>query len=249
LNGLDDPARGESPGGLLKRKAALRNYYNRIYAGFVSRLASCPQSGAMLELGSGSGFLKEFIPDVITSDVLQYPGVDRVVDAASLPFPDHGLRAIFMLNVFHHLPDAGAFLREAQRCLVPGGRVIMVDQYPGWISTPIFRHAHHEQFDPRAREWPFESSGPLSGANGALAWIVFERDRVKLEEMVPDLRLDRYRPFAPMSYWLAGGLKRWTLVPGRMLGVVDWLDELLIKISPRFGSFVEIDLVRTGKQS
>lgn len=243
---LDNPARGGALGDLLHRKKALREFYKGVYSGFASRLASCPQSGAALELGSGSGFLKEFIPDVVTSDVLPYPGVDCVIDAASLPFPDKGLRAIFMLNVFHHLPAVESFLLEAQRCLVPGGRIIMVDQYPGWISTPIFRYAHHEPFNPRAREWSFESSGPLSGANGALAWMVFERDKARLEALVPDLRLDRYRPFAPLGYWLAGGLKRWTLLPGGTYRAVNRLDELLVRISPRFGSFVEIDLIKTG---
>ena len=246
MSGLDDPGRGGELSRLLRDKKALRNFYCQVYSYFASSLESCPRGGTVLELGSGSGFLRDFIPEVVTSDVLAYSGIDRVVDATAMPFPENSLRAVFMLNVFHHIPDVAAFLREAGRCLVPGGRVVMVDEYPGWISTPVFRYVHHEPFDPDAREWSFGSSGPVSGANGALAWIVFERDREKLAGLVPDLRLDRYRPFAPLSYWLAGGLKRWTLLPGKTHRIAGWLDEILLRISPRFGSFLQVELVKSG---
>ncbi|MEK7477726.1 MAG: class I SAM-dependent methyltransferase [Candidatus Coatesbacteria bacterium] len=244
----DDPGREPALRALVRGKPALRHFYERIYAGFAERLRACPP-GVALELGSGAGFLKDVLPEVVTSDVLPYAGVDRVVDAAALPFPDGGLRAIFLLNVFHHLPDAGAFLREARRCLAPGGRVIMVDEYPGWIGTFVYRYIHHEGFDPKAREWSFPSSGPISGANGALAWIVFQRDRARFETMVPELKLDRWRPIFPLGYWLAGGLKRWSLLPGRTHVVADWVDRQLLRISPKFGSFVEVELVKTGESA
>lgn len=249
MNELDSPERAGELRKLILGKPGLRRFYENVYAIFAARLAECPREGTALELGSGAGFLKELIPGVVTSDVLPYPGVDQVVDAAALPFPDGSLRAIFMLNVFHHLPDAGAFLREAQRCLLPGGRVVMVDQHPGWISAPVFRHLHHEPFDPRAREWSFATSGPLSGANGALAWIVFRRDHARLGELVPLLRLERYRPAFPLGYWLAGGLKKWSLLPGFLAGFSDRLDGLLLKISPEFGSFAEVCLVRENAKS
>jgi SAM-dependent methyltransferase len=228
----------------IRDKPALRAFYADAYAKFADCVARCPARGDVLELGSGGGFLRDTMPDVITSDVLPYPDVEHVVDGTRMQFADASLRAILLLNVFHHIPDAAAFLREASRCLVPGGRIFMVDQYPGWLSTPIFRHAHHEGFAPEAPDWAFPSTGPLSGANGALAWIVFERDRDRFAREFPTLERVTFAPHTPLGYWLSGGLKWWSLVPGFAIGAAGRVDRALAKLSPRLCSFVDIELVR-----
>ncbi|HEX7663729.1 MAG TPA: hypothetical protein VF407_04435, partial [Polyangiaceae bacterium] len=101
-----------------------------------------------------------------------------------------------------------------------------------------------EPYAPEATEWAFASTGPLSGANGALAWIVFERDRATFERRFPGLRLERFEPCAPLRYWVAGGLKSWSLLPGWAFGAATLLDNTLVAVSKRFGSFVDIEIVR-----
>lgn len=228
----------------IRDKPALRAFYQEVYGKFAACVARCPAEGAVLELGSGGGFLREVLPDVVTSDVLPYPGIDTMVDGTRMPFADGALRAIVMLNVFHHIADCAAFLREAARCLVPGGRIFMVDQYPGWLSTPIFRWVHHEGFAPESSTWEFASSGPLSDANGALAWIVFERDRERFVREFPELELVRYAPHSPLRYWLSGGLKWWSLIPRFGVAAATRLDRALERVSPRLCSFVDIELAR-----
>ena len=78
----------------------------------------------------------------------------------------------------------------------------------------------------------------------ALAWMVFERDRERLAREFPGLELVRYRPHSPLRYFLAGGLKSWSLLPGRAFGAATALDRALTRLSPRFGSFVDVELVR-----
>jgi hypothetical protein len=39
--------------------------------------------------------------------------------------------------------------------------------------------------NPDAADWSFPAVGPLSGANGALPWILFERDRARFEREFP----------------------------------------------------------------
>src|SRR5215469_5333645 len=185
MNELDDPARIEDLRRLIQNKAGLRHYYLEAYGRYSQCLQRCPSEGIALELGSGGGFVKELIPEILTSDTLPYSGVDRVIDATKMPFKDGSVKAIFMLNVFHHIPDVGSFLKEAERCLKSAGRLLIVDQHPGWISWPIYRFLHHEGFNSKAEDWRFQSSGPLSGANGALAWIVFNRDRDKFQARFP----------------------------------------------------------------
>jgi SAM-dependent methyltransferase len=241
---LDDPGRAPALVAVIRSKPALKAWYEEMYARYVEVLARCPADGLAIEIGSGAGFARDVVPGLATTDVLPYSGVDQVVDACHMPFADGDLRFIGMLNVFHHVPDVEAFLREAERCVRPGGRCLVLDQHPGWIGGAIFKYAHHEGYDPTAREWRFESSGPLSGANGALAWIVFRRDRDRLARLFPRLKLVRYETHSPLRYWLAGGLKPWSLLPGWGFGAASALDRALVRMSAEFGSFSAVEIER-----
>lgn len=240
---LDDPARLQEIRARVHGKPFLKLFYLDVYQRYQACIERSPVSGDIVELGSGGGFVKQVLPEVLTSDVIAYEGIDQIVDATAMPFADASLRTILMLNVFHHIPDAEAFLRECQRCLQPGGRVLIVDQHMGWISRPILQHLHHEACDPAAKDWKFQSTGPLSSANGAMAWMVFQRDRQRFEALFPGLELLGYRPHTPLSYWLAGGLKSWSLVPGFLYPLARSFDKALAWCCPNLGSFVDIELV------
>ena len=73
--------------------------------------------------------MKDVIPTMITSDVIPYPSLDRVIDATAMPFADAELAAICMHNVFHHIADVESFLAEAARVLKPGGRMLIVQPF------------------------------------------------------------------------------------------------------------------------
>ena len=247
MEALDSHSRVSEIRAQIERKPSLKCLYQEIYEKYIECLNRCPESGIALELGSGAGFPKQMVPELITSDILPYEGVDQVVDATQLPFEDQSLRFIGMMNVFHHIPDAERFLQEAQRCLLPGGRLFIVDQHPGYISTPILRFIHHEPYDARAASWKFESRGPLSDANGALAWIVFVRDRNTFQQLFPNLQLVQYSPHTPLRYWLMGGLKDWNLLPGPAFPFATKMDRILTWISSGLGSFVDIEVVKCGQ--
>jgi len=244
VNELDDPERIAYLRNLIQGKPGLRRYYQDVYRRYSECLQRCPEEGIAIEVGSGGGFVKEMIPEIVTSDTLPYSGVDRVIDATRMPFQNDSLKAIFMLNVFHHIPDVAAFLKEAERCLKPDGRLLIVDQHPGWIGWPIYRFLHHEGFDTKAEDWQFQSSGPLSGANGALAWIVFQRDRDKFKSLFPSLEVLKYEPHTPLGYWLSGGLKPWSLVPAWGVDWVVRIDKLLVNASKELGAFVDIEIAK-----
>jgi SAM-dependent methyltransferase len=227
----------------IRRKRALSLFYEEVYRKYAACLARCPTDGIAVELGSGGGFVKSVLPCVMTSDVVGYPEVDCVVDATRMPFDDESLRAILMMNVFHHIPDVVAFLNQATRCLKPGGRIFMLDQHLTWFSRLVYRYGHAEPFDPESPEWRFE--GRLSGANGALAYVVFERDRHIFEQRFPRLRLVTFRSHTPLRYFLAGGLRNWTLLPGWASSVAAALDDKLIGVWPTAGSFVDIEIVKS----
>ena len=229
---------------ILARKAALRRWYFEMYEGFRACSSRCPVEGLTVELGSGGGFAKEVVHELITTDVRPGRGIDRVVDATALPFGASSVRLICMLNVFHHIPDVAAFFAEAVRVLVPGGRVMIIDQHLGVLSRPIYRFGHDEPCDPGARRWSFENSDGRTGANGALAHIVFRRDRARFDRDFPELSIVGYRPHSPLRYWLAGGLRRWSLLPRFGFPMATGLDRLLARLSAQACSFVDVELCR-----
>ena len=243
---LDDPARASEIKKTIQEKSLLKSFYLDMYRRYAHCIARCPPTGAAVEIGSGCGFAKQIIPQIVTSDLISYPGIDCVINATKLPFRDLSLRAILMLNVFHHIPDVAAFLSEAERCLAPKGRLLIIDQHSGMISKHIYRHLHFEPYDRITPDWSFKSEGPLSGANGALPWIVFQRDHDRFARRYPSLELLSYRPHSPLKYWLSGGLRKISLVPPWMLWLVSKLDENLALKCPDLGSFVDIEIKKNN---
>jgi len=244
MDDVNSPERHSEIHQTIQRKKALKNLYSEVYQKYNQCLAKCPEDGIVIELGSGAGFTKEVLPNVVTTDVIAYANIDQVVDATHMPFENESLRAIFMNNVFHHISNVEKFLFEAQRCMKKGSRLLIVDQHPGFFSQYIYKYLHSETFDPKRKNWDFPSKGPLSDANGALAWIVFQRDREIFEQKYPRLKVVSYTPHTPLRYWLSGGLKNWSLLPGFLFDPATRLDKGLTSLSPALGSFVDIEIVK-----
>jgi SAM-dependent methyltransferase len=191
------------------RKATLVNkkFLSMIYQEWYERLENISiKSGRSLEIGSGPGFLKKYIQNTITSEVFFVPGIDIVADAMMLPFSSESLSNIFMTDVLHHIPDVSKFFEESERCLINKGRIIMVEPWNNSWAKLIYTKLHHEPFNIYS-DWKINSTGPLTGANGALPWIVFVRDKVLFEKKYPNLKIIIIEPLMPISYILSGGLK------------------------------------------
>lgn len=209
---LDSPETTAVRREIVRSKPFLRAVYEEWYQLIARRLPN--RLEPVLELGAGGGFMEEVIPGLITSDVFKVPGIDRVEDARDLQFEDESLAAIVMTNVLHHIPQVDRFLNEAERVLIPGGRVIMIEPWnTGW-SRFVHRHLHTEPMVTDTDEWSFPESGPLSGANAALPWIVASRDREQLERRFPTLRVTETAPLMPFRYILSGGVSMRSLQPG-----------------------------------
>lgn len=209
---VDDPQSTILRRRIIQEKGFLRRLYCEWYSLICDRLPS--EKTDVLEIGSGAGFLQEFLPQVITSEVFSLAGVERVEDATDLSFEDASLDAIVMTDVLHHVPDVGGFLHEAARTLRDGGRVLMVEPWVTRWSTWVFQNFHHEPFLPETADWRLPDGGPLSMANGALPWMVFVRDRAQFEVQAPELRIASIEPLMPVSYLASGGISMRALLPG-----------------------------------
>ena len=158
---------------------------------------------------------------------------------------DRALRGIVMTDVLHHLPEPRRFLAEAARCVRPGGVVVMIEPWATPWSRLIYRHLHHEPFRPEA-DWTFPRSGPLSGANGALPWILFERDRQQFEREFPEWKIDGIELMMPFCYLLSGGVSLRSLVPGWTFPALRGFERLLNPYATHLAMFAKIALKRVA---
>jgi SAM-dependent methyltransferase len=218
---LDSPETTALRRQIILSKPFLRSLYLDWYRSIESRIPDA--EGAILEVGAGGGFLEQEIPELITTEIFNVPGIRAVVDAQKLPFASDSFRAIVMTNVFHHIPDVTLFLDEAERILIPGGRIIMVEPWNTAMSRIMHERFHDEPMLPESPSWKFPTSGPLSGANAALPWIVVQRDRERLETQWGFSVLEA-EPFMPFRYLVSGGVSLRSLQPGWMYPIWKWID-------------------------
>ncbi len=195
---------------LISRKGFLRRVYEEWYRAIVAQLP--PGAAPVLELGSGPSFLKDRIPALVTSDIQWEAELDVVLDGLHLPLARGALRCIVMTNVLHHLSDVRLFMSGAARVVQPNGIIVMIEPWVTCFSRLVYAF-HHEPFRPDAGDWSFPPSGPLSGANGALPWIIFARDRGRFERDFPMWRIEKVEPMMPLVYLLSGGVSLRSLVP------------------------------------
>jgi hypothetical protein len=161
-----------------------------------------------------------------------------------LPFRDGSLRAIVMTDVMHHISEPVPFLAEAERALVGGGRVLMIEPWVSAWSSFVYTRFHPEPFRPEASTWEFPSGGRLSGANGALPWIIFHRDLAAFRSRFPRLDLVRVDPFMPFRYLLSGGVSMRGLAPAWSFGLWKGIERLLAPWMRQLAMFAFIVIER-----
>lgn len=201
--------------------------------------------GPILDVGAGSNRFKSLDRDVISLDIAAAPWVDVQGDACRLPFADASLAGIAMLDVLHHLVDPLPFFREAQRCLKPGGRLVLIEPGMTPLSYPFYRYLHREPADlgvdpltPRVTHGPAD---PFD-SNQATPTLLFKRieHRIRLLERVPAMRLLSADWLSLFAYPLSGGFQRWSLLPGQLTVPLLWLEDRLL---PSLGPFLAFRLM------
>jgi SAM-dependent methyltransferase len=126
-----------------QKKPQLQEVYRDFHRLIAAQLdRSVP--GLIVELGSGMGSIKETIPDCITTDLFPNPWLDRQENAYRLSFGDGTVSHLILFDVWHHLRYPGTALREFERVLAPGGRVIVFDPAISLTGGLIYGLFHHE---------------------------------------------------------------------------------------------------------
>ncbi len=211
-----------------------------VYSNYYRKIISWSRKGKSLEIGGGTGNLKEFSSNVISTDLALTPWLDAVADAQSLPFPDGVFTNIIMIDVLHHIEQPRLFLSEAERLLEPGGRIIMVEPAITLLSAPFYKWFHPEPVDMKADPLAQISPDPerdLFDANQAIPTLLCGRDFKRLTQHFPSLRLKTIEKFDFFAYPLSGGFRRWSLIPVWAVPGILKLENLISPFISSWGAF------------
>jgi len=227
-------------------------WYRELYRDQFKDFAN-PAALSILEIGSGTSPLKRFLPNVITSDVLDLDYLDIVFDCHEIDrldaVEDNSLDVITLTNVLHHLKSPILFLNRAATKLKAGGKVVATEPFFSALSTPIFKYLHHEAIDFRISEPELgQVQGPLASANIALPWLIFFRRPEWLQRLNDNFDLTAFsvRPFSALSYMATGGISHRLPVPGFLYRMLFLADLALSRRFPAFcAAFFTVTLTRS----
>jgi SAM-dependent methyltransferase len=137
-----------SPQGGPARRFVVRNLYatqnssRAVRAALAGVLAELAPGEFGLDLGGGA---RRLHPNLLNLDVADLAQVDIVAPADELPFRDGSLRLVVAQEVFEHLADPPAMVRELRRVLRPGGLCYVQTPWMlGWHLGPhdYWRFSH-----------------------------------------------------------------------------------------------------------
>lgn len=237
----------------LRKNANLMFWYQELYKELFSSIPDISNK-QVLEIGSGASPLKNFLPTVITSDVLNLEHLDIVFDCHQIAHlkevPDNSIDIVTLTNVLHHLRDPLQFLRDMTKKLAKGGQVFLVEPYFSFISYPLYKLLHHEPVNFKiSRPVLAEVQGPLSSSNQAIPYMIFFLRPDWLQELSESyvLKETRYGFFTSLAYMASGGISRIIPIPSWIYRPYFVMDRMLAQRFPKmFASFFSVRLVVKG---
>ena len=190
--------------GFEKSNRALGFLYKEWYE-LISKLLS-ELDGINIELGCGASFIDQINKSIKKTDVFFNSNTDFKLNAMDIGKDfENKISNIILVNVFHHISNPELFLKSAEKSLLVGGRIIMIEPSNNYWSRLVYKFLHHEPFDTKQIEWEFDSKDPLLDSNQALSWIIFERDYDKFKNLFPMFSIIQKKNMMPFSYLLSGG--------------------------------------------
>jgi len=117
---------------------------------FIADTGALDEPADVLEIGSGTGGLLhtlirrghrargvEINADLVAESRRWFGDLPiRLVTGVALPFPDASFDVVVSFDVFEHIPDSDAHLREVRRVLRPGGAYLI--QTPNKWANVVF---------------------------------------------------------------------------------------------------------------
>lgn len=234
---MDDSLRITAHKKILRKKEILKYVFKRVHDRFdYLDKKYLIGNGVRVEIGSGVAEMKVNYKDVLSSDVVPNPELDLIIDAMDMNLESNSVRVLFLNNTFHHIPDVTKFFKECERVLIKGGGLIILEPYYGPLARILYKNLFKsESFDISQKSWLQENASAMVGANQAMSYIVFKRDREIFEKEYPRLHIiksERSKDW--LLYLLSGGLNFRQLIPNSLLKLVEGIQFILSPLSPLF---------------
>lgn len=216
---------------ILEKKRMLRDVFTEFHHLFnkLNHQFFTTGHGLEVELGAGVSPIRDTYPDVLATDIVEASYLDKVINAEAMDLSDNSVKVIYGQNCFHHFPHPDRFFSELERILIPGGGVILLEPYYGPCASFLYKRLFRtEGFDKAYPHWKTPISGPMNGANQALSYIVFVRDRAVFESKHPSLKIVYTQCVGNyLKYLISGGLNFKQLLPDYMTGFINIVEKLL----------------------
>ncbi|MBX3750669.1 MAG: methyltransferase domain-containing protein [Opitutaceae bacterium] len=185
----------------------LRAAYHGFYQQIAARIdRSIP--GAIVELGSGMGRIKDVIPDCVTTDLFPNPWLDRQENCYRLSNAPGTVSHLVLFDVWHHLRYPGTALAEFHRVLAPGGRVILFEPAMSWMGRLVYRIFHHE---PVAIREPIAWEAPAGFTADQADYYAAQSSSTRLfwwrekHGSLAGWRIREVKPITSFDYFASGG--------------------------------------------
>lgn len=214
-----------------------------IYHDFYRRIHRHLTEGKTLEIGSGTGNMKEYSSNVVATDISFSPWLDCAMDAQRMPFADNSFNNIVAVDVLHHIERPLFFFQEASRILNKGGRIVLLDPAITLFSYVFYKFIHEEPVDMGANpleDLPFTKNRDPFDANQGFPTLLFERYRKMFTQTFPALHLKEKQYMSLWVYPLSGGFQKWCLVPKFLTKPLLKLEH---KLEPFLGQFLSFRLL------
>ena len=207
-------------------KPALRALYEQWFSEIKHNLTA----GISVEIGCGTGRLKEHIPDVVTADIVELSWTDVVCDAHELPFRSGSIGNLILFDVLHHLSMPMMFFSEASKVLRPGGRMIIMEPYISPVSWLIYKFFHPEPIwmkcNPLDSGMAKSSNRPFD-SNQAIPTLIFFKFLKQWKERFPEFAVKTRKKLAFIAYPATGGFGRRQLLSDRLIILTHSMEKYL----------------------
>ena len=222
---------------ILKEKKILQEVFFEFYDFSIELSQTHLQGqGQEVELGAGSSLFKSRHSHIASTDIKLSEGLDQVVDAQKMPFTNSSVRCFYCINCFHHFPNPEEFFNELNRTLEVQGGAILIEPYFGPWASLFYKHIFKtEGFNKKQESWKSEEEnhGAMIGANQALSYIIFFRDRDLFLRKYPNFEVVFHKPLTNyVRYLLSGGLNFKSLMPATANPILKFIEWLLKPLAP-----------------
>ncbi|MAT38924.1 MAG: hypothetical protein CL946_04900 [Ectothiorhodospiraceae bacterium] len=179
----------------------------------VTKAASFPHSGRVLDIGAGNGWVQRILKASNCQVVNMELGIVNlkklraelgsqilcvVADAARLPFRSGAFDSIVASEMLEHVNEPAQVVQESARCLMNGGRLTVSTPYKENIPTYLCIHcnkptpanAHIHTFDEHRHASQLKSSG-----FSEIRFFLIQNKVLHL------LRISHFLRFLPYTLW------------------------------------------------